>query len=508
MRSLGKLLFQRVVLVSLGILLQLLAMVIFLEEFATLRPWFQGIMLVLRVGFVLYLAAARMDASYKVAWLIIILIFPVAGVSIYLFMGGNRLSRREKRKLGVLSHSMQSALRQDFAVKNALLNASATAAKESGYLQKNAFSPVYTDTETEYFACGEDFFPRMFEELNKAEQFIFLEYFIVEDGYLWGKILQILKEKAAAGVDVRLIYDDFGCITRLPARYPRYLKDFGISARVFNPFLPIVSGRLNNRDHRKILVIDGKVGFTGGMNLADEYMNRGSKFGYWKDAGLLLRGDAVHSMTVQFLSMWDFISETQEDMDHYRPVPQNVRGSGFVEPFTDSPLDNESVGQTALLNLIAGAKRTLYIMTPYLVLDDCLTTALCNAAKSGVDVRIITPGVPDKWYVYSVTRFSYRALTEAGVKIYEFSPGFLHSKVFLADGETAVVGTVNLDYRSLYLHFENAVWMYKSDCLTAIRADFETTFPLCRKVEREAVRKTPFLVRLFRAILNLFAPMM
>ncbi len=508
MRNLGKLLFQRVVLVSLGILLQLAAMVFFLEELAALRPWFQAVMLILRVGFVLYLAAARMDASYKVAWLILILVFPVAGVSIYLFMGGNRLSRREKRKLSALTHSMEEHLRQDFSVKNALLNESAAAAKESGYLQKNAYSPVYTDTETEYFSCGEDFFPRVLEELRKAEKFIFLEYFIVEDGYLWGKILDILKEKAAGGVDVRLIYDDFGCITRLPARYPRYLRDFGISTRVFNPFLPIVSGRLNNRDHRKILVIDGKVGFTGGMNLADEYMNRVSRFGYWKDAGLFLRGDAVQSMTVQFLSMWDFVSATQSDMGSFRPDSASSKGAGFVQPFTDSPLDSESVGQTALLNLIAGAKKTLYIMTPYLVLDDCLTTALCNSAKSGVDVRIITPGVPDKWYVYSVTRFSYRALTEAGVKIYEFSPGFLHSKVFLADGDTAVVGTVNLDYRSLYLHFENAVWMHKTHCLRAIRADFETTFPLCRKVEREDVRKTKFLVRLGRAILNLFAPMM
>lgn len=508
MRNLGKLLFQRVVLVSLGILLQIGALLLFAVWLADFRPWFSFLMLTLRVFFTVYLVAKPMDPSYKIAWLIPILAFPVAGVSIYLFMGGNRLSLRERKKLGILNLITEQNLRQNPMVQKNLEEAAPGAARQSRYLKNRALSPVYTDTETTYFPCGEECFPRMLEELRKAERYIFLEYFIVERGEMWDSIFAILKEKARQGVDVRLIYDDFGCITRLPAKFPKYLLDFGISCRVFNPFVPVVSGRLNNRDHRKLMIIDGVVGFTGGINLSDEYINRTAPLGYWKDAGLMLRGKAVWSMTVEFLSMWNTISGTQDDCQEYLPQPMPTSGKGYVQPFSDSPLDLECVGQTVLLNLITSAERSVEIMTPYLVLDDRVTTALCNAAKSGVEVKIITPGIPDKWYVYAMTRSNYTALTAAGVKIYEFTPGFLHSKVFLADGKTAVVGTVNLDYRSLYLHFENAVWMHDSDCIRAIGRDFEGTVPLCREITRATVQKTPVLVRLFRLFLNLFAPMM
>ena len=504
MRNLGKLLFQRVVMVSLSILLQLTAVVLFMDWLAEYQRWFQVLMAALRLGFVVYLVSSRTNPAYKVAWLIPILLFPVAGVSLYLFMGGNRLGRREKRKLEKMTFSMESALAQE-PVETTMED---TALRQSGYLRKYAASPVFTGTKTEYFPCGEACLPRMLEELKKAETYIFLEYFIVEEGQMWGQILDVLSQKAKQGVDVRLIYDDFGCITRLPARYVRQLKDVGISARAFNPFVPVVSGRLGNRDHRKLMIIDGRVGFTGGINLADEYINVGSRFGYWKDAGLLLEGPAVWAMTVQFLSMWNMASRQDGDMEAYRPVYMSGQDGGFVQPFADMPLDTEAVGETVLLNLITGAKKSVYIMTPYLILDDKMTTALCNAAKQGVDVRIITPGIPDKWYVYAVTRANYPALTEAGVKIYEFTPGFLHAKVFCADGETAVVGTVNMDFRSLYLHFENAVWMHKADCLESIMADFEKTFPQCREITLRQVKSTPFHVRLFRSILHLLAPLM
>ena len=508
MRNLGKLLFQRVVLVSLGILLQIVAMLVFMYYLADLRPWFQGLMLFLRAFFVVYLVAKPIDPSYKIAWIIPIVAVPVAGVSIYLFMGGNRLSRREKKRLGNFLLATQSYLKPSPGAERALAESSPAVLRQSRYLTNVALSPVYTDTQTEYFPCGEECLPRMLEELKKAQRYIFLEYFIVEEGKMWGEILAVLKEKARQGVDVRLIYDDFGCITRLPSAYPRYLRDFGISCRVFNPFVPIVSGRLNNRDHRKLMIVDGTVGFTGGLNLADEYINHTAPFGYWKDAGLMLKGKGVWAMTVQFLSMWNQLSHTLEDCEEYLPQPCPVEAGGFVQPFSDTPLDQESVGQTVLLNLITGAEHSVYIMTPYLVLDDRVTTALCNAAKCGVDVRIITPGVPDKWYVYSMTRSNYTALTAAGVKIYEYSPGFLHAKVFLADSRTAVVGTVNLDYRSLYLHFENGVWLHDSDCVEKIAEDFKETFPQCREVTRAMVKKTPLPVRLFRSILNLFAPLM
>ena len=508
MRNFGKLVFQRVVMVSVGILLQIIAMLLFMDWLAEYQRWFQLLMTALRVFFVVYLVSSRTNPAYKIAWLILILAFPVAGVSIFLFLGGNRLSRREKRRMSGLGIMVESNLQQDDAVRQRLEETSGSAARQSRYLAEKVLSPVFDGTRTEYFACGEDCFPRMLEELQKAEKYIFLEYFIVEEGKMWGEILEILTQKAREGVDVRLIYDDFGCISRLPMRYARQLKDLGITAKAFNPFIPVVSGRLNNRDHRKLMIVDGKVGFTGGINLADEYINIGSRFGYWKDSALLVEGPAVWAMTVQFLSMWHAITGTEEFLQKYRPASQLIEAAGFVQPFGDSPMDNEEVGETVLLNLIGGAEKSIHIMTPYLVLDDKMTTALCNAAKMGLDVRIITPGIPDKWYVYAVTRANYLALTAAGVRIFEFTPGFLHAKVFCADGKTAVVGTVNLDFRSLYLHFENGVWLHEADCLDAISEDFKKTFPLCREVTWREAKSVPFYVRAFRSVLHLLAPLM
>ena len=508
MRNLGKLAFRRLVLVSLGLLLQVGMMLLFFVWLADLRPWFQAFMLALRAVFVVHLVSARIDPSYKIAWLILILALPVAGVSIYLFLGGNRLSRREKRKMVSMGLMMEQNLQEDPSVRAALADQSPAAEKQSRYLYSRAMVPLYRDTWTEYYPCGEDCFPRMLEELRKAKHYIFLEYFIIGEGKMWGEILQVLKEKAAQGVDVRLIYDDFGCIRHLPSGYPRLLQEFGISAKVFNPFVPVLSGRLNNRDHRKLMVIDGKAGFTGGINLSDEYINHKKRFGYWKDAGLFLRGGAVWSMTVQFLSMWNYISGTDADCRQYLPDVLPTVGAGFVQPFSDSPLERERVGQTVLLNLITRAEKSVYIMTPYLVLNESVTTALCNAAKSGVDVRIVTPGIPDKPYVYAMTRANYAALTAAGVRIYEYLPGFLHSKVFLVDGKTCVVGTVNLDYRSLYLHFENGVWLHGTEAVAAVAEDFESTFPQCREVTHTMAKNVPGYHRICRSVLHLFAPLM
>lgn len=508
MRNLGKLAFQRVVLVSLGILLQLAVMLLFMTKMAAGRQWFDLLMMFLRVFFVVYLVSSRTNPSYKIAWIILILALPVAGVSIYLFLGGNRLSRREKRKMSSLTLMVEKNLQDDEETSRTLSASDPGAALQSAYLKHHALSPVYAGTKTEYFPCGEACFPRMLEDLKQAKKYIFLEYFILENGEMWQRILDILTEKASQGVDVRLIYDDFGCITRLPSGYAKKLGQLGIRAQVFNPFVPVVSGRLNNRDHRKLMIVDGTVGYTGGMNLADEYINRNSRFGYWKDAGLRLEGPGVWSMTVQFLSMWNYISGKEEDLQGYRAQVTGGVGGGYVQPFSDSPLDSEGVGETVILNMISRAKRSVYIMTPYLILDDKMTTALCNAAKMGLDVRIVTPGIPDKWYVYAVTRANYPALTEAGVRIFEFTPGFLHSKVFCVDGKTALVGTVNLDFRSLYLHFENGVWMHEADCISAISEDFEKTFAVCREITHRMTTKVPVPVRIFRSLLHLFAPLM
>ena len=350
----------------------------------------------------------------------------------------------------------------------------------------------------------------MVEELKKAKHYIFLEYFIIQEGKMWNTILDILRQKAAEGVDVRVIYDDMGCIMILPTGYDRTLEQMGIKCRIFNPFVPILSSRFNTRDHRKICVIDGNVGFTGGINLADEYINAYEKHGHWKDTSILLKGEAVFNLTVMFLSMWDYLDSTtgKTDYSRYYPTVWDENAKGYVQPFADNPLDDEAVGETVYLNLINKAKRYVYITTPYLILSSEMLTALTSAAKCGVDVRIITPHIPDKWYVHAVSRSHYQPLIEAGVKIYEYTPGFIHAKTFVVDDDYAVVGTIHLDYRSLYLHFECAVWMYQTPSVAQVRDDFFKTQQISQEITLEECRSLSFPRRLGRSVLRVFAPLM
>lgn len=328
---------------------------------------------------------------------------------------------------------------------------------------------------------------------------------------MWDPILEILERKARAGLDVRVMYDDLGCMLTLPAHYKRVLEEKGIRCCVFNPFVPVLSSRLNNRDHRKICVIDGHTGFTGGINLADEYINAYKKHGHWKDSAVLLRGDAVWSLTLMFLSLWDYMCGTREDYALYHPrryLPEPVPGDGIVQPYTDSPLDDEAVGETVYLNLINKADRYVYITTPYLIISNEMITALTTAAKSGLDVRIITPHIADKWYVHAVTRAYYEVLIEAGVRIFEYTPGFIHAKTFTVDDEYGVVGTINLDFRSLYLHFECAAWMYRCSCIPVMREDFLRTQQVSQEVTLEECRGVNLVTRVVRSVLRVFAPLM
>ena len=510
MKRIQKLLFQRVVIVGVSILLQLALMVSMMQWLSEYRAWIRAALTVLSVVTVVYLVYDRTNASYKIAWIILILLFPVAGIVIYLTFGGRRLTLSAKKRMQQAQDLVRDHLWQEKITVEALQDVSDPAAVNARYLYQVSGYPVYDNTETEYFSLGDDLYPVMLEELKKAEKYIFLEYFIIARGQMWDGILEILKEKAAQGVDVRVMYDDFGSIQTLPARYDRQLRQWGIQAKVFNPFIPVLSGRLNNRNHRKLMIIDGKVGFTGGVNLADEYINRKERFGHWKDSGLLLRGEGVWAMTVMFLAMWDSQTGQQEHIPDFRPeyAYRLAGGEGFVQPFCDTPLDNEDIAEAVLLNLFQRATRSIYIMTPYLILDDKITAALLTAAKSGLDVRVITPHVPDKWYVHAVSRAHYELLTEAGVRIYEYTPGFIHSKVYLVDDRYAVAGTVNLDFRSLYLHYENAVYLFEATCVAAIGEDFRNTFPLCEEITWRKCRKTRLPERLLAAVLRLLSPLM
>lgn len=509
MKNYAKLLFKRVVMVSFCILIQAAALVLSVGVLSGYSRWFTICMNFFAWVAVIAIVSKRTDPGYKIAWIIPILALPVFGILFYLLFGGNRLSRRLKRRMHSVEQIHRENLRQDPGVLQREAELNPDAALQSRYMNGIACCPVYEDTETTYYPCGEDAFPEMLAAISKAKRYIFLEYFIIQPGKMWDTILKRLRRKAAAGVEVRVIYDDFGCVTRLPVGYYRKLEGMGIHACCFNPYIPVLSSRLNNRDHRKFLIVDGEVGFTGGINLADEYINHIHPHGYWKDCVIRLRGDAVWSMTVMFLSMWSHIRDRRENVPAFRPDYAVDGGThGFVQPFDDTPLDNEQVGDTVFFNLITKAKRSVYIMTPYLVISDKMISALTVAAKNGVDVRIITPGIPDKRYVFLVTQAHYPDLLSSGVRIYEYSPGFIHSKVFCVDGEYAVVGTVNFDFRSLYLHFEDGVWLYQADCVEQVARDFEDTFPVCHQVSLAECKSASWLKRLAGSFLRMFSPLM
>jgi len=508
LRNLVKLLFQRVVIVSICLLLQLAVLFLGVQRFREFFPWYDAAIGLIALFLTMAIVSKPGDPAYKIAWIIPILAAPLFGVTLYLMFGGSRPSRRMKRNLRTVERTMKTNLRQDLSILERLGQENPSTEAQAFYLADKANCPVYVNTKTEYFSAGEACYARMLEDLRQAEQYIYLEYFIIECGEMWDGILDILRAKVLEGVEVRVIYDDFGCIMKLPAGYYRKLESMGIRCRPFNPFVPIMSPLLNNRDHRKFLIIDGRVGFTGGINLADEYINAVSPFGYWKDCGIRLEGDAVWSMTIMFRALWDMIRKDSDREPLLPPAVELLAEKGYVQPFTDSPLDQERVSETVFLSMIGRARKSVYIMTPYLILDSTMQAALRVAAKSGVDVRIITPGVPDKKYVYAVTRANYDELLDAGVRIYEFTPGFIHSKVVCVDLESAVVGTVNMDFRSLYLHFEDGVFLYNTESVQSVAEDFMDTLPHCREVHLKEHRERSAVVRFMEMCLRVFSPLM
>ena len=510
-KKLLRLLFHRLVLVGAAILAQLAILLVMLLRFQEYFVYFYAVSIAVSVAAVLYIISNRSNPAYKIAWIIPIMLVPVFGGVIYLVLGGNRVSPRERRRMTELGRNLGDIGPAAPEPAKNLREFSGDAANQSEYIRRTTGSPAFRNTSVEYLPLGEVKFARMLEELEKAEHYIFLEYFIIQEGKMWDPILEILERKAQAGLDVRVMYDDFGCMLTLPAPYKRTLEQKGIQCCVFNPFLPVLSSRFNNRDHRKICVIDGYTGFTGGVNLADEYINAYPKLGHWKDTAVLIKGDAVWSLTLMFLSMWDYVRGTREDYAAYHPrryQKEPVESDGFVQPYTDSPLDDEPVGETVYLNLINKADRYVYITTPYLIISSEMLTALRTAAKSGVDVRLITPHIPDKWYVHALTRAYYESLIEAGVRVYEYTPGFIHAKTFTVDDEYGVVGTINLDFRSLYLHFECAAWMYRCSCIPKMREDFLATLEKSQEITLDQCRDVNIFVRLIRSILRVFAPLM
>ncbi|MBE5740102.1 MAG: cardiolipin synthase [Clostridiales bacterium] len=468
----------------------------------------QALLLIAELVFVLYLINKNDRPSEKLNWILLILIVPVVGVPGYLLYGEGRQTRRMQR-LTNRARKADEKQREDIYGKKPVFQPQNRADSICRFLDSYAKYPVFTDGSVDYYKSGEEMFPDMLEELKKAEKFILLEYFIIAAGKMWSSILKVLLEKAEQGVQIRIIYDDFGCMMTLPPKYNVYLESLhpNIKCMAFNHIIPVFTVRMNNRDHRKILVVDGKVAFTGGINLADEYIAQKRRFGYWKDTGLKITGNAVGSFTWMFFYMWNAFRKDKENLGDYvlplKEMPSERETNFRVQPYDDSPLDRISVGAAVYTDMICRAEKYVYIFTPYLILDDAMRTALCQAAMRGVDVRIVTPGIPDKKMIFRLTRANYGILMKAGVKIYEYTPGFIHAKSMVCDDESAVVGTINLDYRSLYLHFENAVYFSNCEAVMAVKRDSEETFALSKRCTSENTKRG-LVGRLVDSVLRLF----
>ncbi len=502
-----RLIFSRIFLIALLVLLQISILASVYQFFLDFMPQIRLLLELFTIIMIFYLFNCKMDSSAKLSWLIIIMIFPVPGAILLGFIQSDTGHLAIKKRVAKLIAETKRKLPHNKGLLARKEVRSSGIDDLCFYLNRTGCFPLYENIYTEYFPSGESKFERLIEELQKAEKFIFIEYFILDEGYMWGKILEILRDKADRGVEVRVMYDGMCEMSTLTHDYPSRMERLGIKCKAFSPIMPFLSTYYNYRDHRKILVIDGKTAFNGGINFADEYINRRERFGHWKDAAVMIKGDAVRSFTLMFLQMWN-ISEKEPEWDKWlEPVEPIGKFSGYVLPYADCPLDDEKVGENVYMDILNRATSYVHIMTPYLILDGELENSLRFAAKRGIDVKIILPGIPDKKAAYSLAKTHYKSLIEAGVKIYEYTPGFVHSKIFVCDDEKAVVGTINLDYRSLYHHFECATYMYKTECIESIEEDFQETLQKCRQVTPETIRKEKLYYKIVGQCLKLIAPL-
>lgn len=510
-KRIGSILFNRLVMVAVAIILQFSWLFLTLYDFSVRYTFVDIAFRILAVILALVVINKWINPYYKLAWTFIILLFPLLGTVLYFVFGRSDLTKRTQERMNEVHRAVSSHLQPDFKAMETLEQEDPGVAQQSRYIHNWAGFPLYGNSKTKYYPCGEAMFADMLGAMERAEKFVFLEYFIIEDGIMLTAMLEVLERKVKEGVIVRLIYDDVGSIKTLPKNFSKRLKKMGIECATFNPFRPIMSIILNNRDHRKILVVDGQVGFTGGINIADEYINQKERFGYWKDAGVEVKGKAVWSLTTMFLEMWNYICQTSEDCLEYLPDIYNKEDDpedGFVQPYSDTPLDHENVGENIYLNIINHAKKYVYIYTPYLILDNEMTVALQNASKCGIDVRIVTPDIPDKKLVFLLTQSYYEQLLQYGIRIYQYTPGFIHAKCFVCDDKVATVGTVNLDYRSLYLHFECGVFMYRSQAVMQVKEDAVHVIEKSREITLDFCRNRNVLIRLLQSVLRLFAPLL
>ena len=501
--------FSRLFIVGFSILAQIFLFAVILSRINEYHIVFNTIMNI--IGYVVVISIINRDmiTEAKIPWIIITLIIPVFGTVMYLCFSEYKLSKDQKKEQIAIISKLEKCFEGDNFYHSEVTDKFPKYKGQCNYIKNTTLNPAFDGNKTEYFKCGEDFWQSLLYELGRAEKFIFMEYFIIEQGVMWDKIFEILKEKASMGVEVRLMYDDLGSVNTLNWDFDRQMKKEGIICLKFNPFKPIISERHNNRDHRKITVIDGKVGFIGGANIADEYINVKSRFGYWKDTAVSVKGKGVKSLTAMFLHTYDTQVGIVENYEKYLCLPQYeyYEESGLVQFYCDGPKPafNDYVSENVFLNIINQSQRYIWITTPYLIIDSKLENALSTAVKRGVSVKIITPHIPDKKAIFAMTRSYYKRLQKSGVEIFEFLPGFMHAKQIICDDEIAIVGTVNLDYRSLVHHYECGVLMVNTPAISDIKEDFKNIFIKSKNMAGFTQKK---IITLLCRILTAFTPLL
>ena len=505
-----QLVFSRLFIVLALVTIQLVvfaAMITYLQEYAS---YIYAFFLLLGIVTVVYIINDKSNPDFKITWMLLIMTTPILGAAFYAFVKTQPETAFIEKRFTELHKATKPYMLQDKDVLEDVRRSKPANANLVSYLNNQIAYPIHRNTVVKYFASGEEKFEELKKQLKSAEHYIFMEYFIVEKGVMWNEILDILKEKVWQGVDVRFMYDGMCSMFTVPYHYDKELRRAGIKCKQFSPIRPVVSSYQNNRDHRKICVIDGRVAFTGGINLADEYINQKERFGHWKDTAIMVEGEAVQNFTMMFLQMWNLTERRPENYERYltEKSPEVKLELGYVLPYADSPYDKRNVGEQVYLHILNHAKKYVHIMTPYLIVDEDLLSTLEYVAECGIEVIIIMPHIPDKWYAFVVAKTYYESLMKAGVQIYEYTPGFVHAKVFVSDNDTATVGTINLDYRSFYHHFECGAFIYNNPAVWDVERDFQDTLKKCQKVTKEDLKRRNIFEKIAGRVLRLIAPLM
>ena len=506
-RKILKVIFGRTVLLFLSLIIQFAVLIFFFVKLSEYLGYYYGVGIIISVILLIYIVNSDENPSYKLAWGIPVALMPVFGSLFYLFVHIQPYRRIINNRLEEINYHTAGYMKQDPMVLQELEEKDIQVKHFADYMNLVGPFPVCKNSDAKFYPLGDDWYPDMLKRLKEAKEFIFIEFFIVNYGELWDSVLEILKQKAKEGVEVRFMYDGTCTFFRLPHNYPEYLGKMGIQCRVFSPIRPALSTYQNNRDHRKIVVIDGKVAYTGGVNLADEYINRIERFGHWKDTAVELTGEVVNSFTMLFLQNWNITSKPTEDVSKYIRS-YKVESDGYIMGYTDSPFDHVEVGEAVYMDILNTAKHYVHIMTPYLILDNEMITSLAYAANRGIDVKIIMPHITDKPYAYIVARNYYEILLKKGIRIYEYEPGFIHAKEFISDDCKAVVGSVNMDYRSLYLNFECAAYLYQVNAVHDAEKDFQYTLRQFMEITLEDCRKYSGFKKFIGKFMWLFSPLM